>query len=219
MATNPDFNVALLLRSYYRGLERRRWYHHRMMIGGTTSRLILRPLELADAEQIQAIFPRWEIVRYLKNVVPWPYPADGARHFCEKVALPLAARGEAWHWTLRLKSAPDQLIGVINLRKGEGHHRGFWLGLDWQRRGLMSEACVWANDYWFDNLGFPLLRVAKAIENRASRCISVRQGMRLVGTEMKDYVCGRLPSEIWEITAKEWHAWKARLGEPLITPS
>ncbi len=164
---------------------------------------------MADAEQIQVIFPHWEIVRYLKNVVPWPYPADGALHFCENVALPQAARGEAWHWTLRLKSAPEQLIGVINLRNGEGDHRGFWLGLPWQRQGLMSEACVWVNDYWFDTLGFPLLRVTKAIENRSSRRISERQGMRLVGTKTKDYVIGTMESEIWEITADEWRAWKA----------
>jgi RimJ/RimL family protein N-acetyltransferase len=181
-----------------------------MMIEGTTSRLILRPLQVDDAEQIQEIFPRWEIVRYLKNVVPWPYPADGARFFCEEVALPQAARGESWHWTLRLKSAPEQLIGVINLRQSTRNNRGFWLGLDWQGQGLMSEACVWANDYWFDNLGFPVLRVSKAVENRASRRISEKQGMRLVGTEMTDYVGGRLQSEKWEITAEEWWAWKAR---------
>jgi RimJ/RimL family protein N-acetyltransferase len=183
-----------------------------MMTEGATSRLILRPMELSDAEQIQAIFPRWEIVRHLKKVVPWPYPDDGARHFIEKIALPQAERGEAWHWTLRLKSDPRQLIGVINLRKGEKNNRGFWLGLDWQGRGLMSEACVWANDHWFAKLGFPVLRVSKAIENTASRRISEKQGMRLVGTEMKDYVCGPLLSEIWEITAEEWRLWKARSG-------
>lgn len=183
-----------------------------MAIDGTTNRLLLCPLELADAEQIQVLFPHWEIVRYLKNVVPWPYPADGARSFCEEIALPQAARGEAWHWTLRLKSAPEQVIGVINLRAGKRNHRGFWLGLGWHGQGLMSEACVWANDYWFDKLGNGLLRVSKAVENVASRRISEKQGMRLVGTEWKDYVCGRRPSEIWEITAEEWRAWTVRMA-------
>lgn len=187
-------------------------YDLRMMIGGTTSRLVLRPLEPDDAEQIQALFPRWEIVRYLQKVVPWPYPDDGARRFCEGVALPQAARGEAWNWTLRLKSVPGQVIGVINLRKGERNNRGFWLGPDWQGQGLMSEACIWATDYWFDKLSFPVLRVSKAMENVASRRISEKQGMRLVGTEMSDYVSGRLLSEIWEITAEEWRSWKARSG-------
>jgi hypothetical protein len=34
--------------------------------------------------------------------------------------------------------------------------------------------------------------------------------MRLVGMEERDYVSGRLPAEIWEITSDEWRAWKAR---------
>lgn len=46
-----------------------------------TLRLTLRPLELADAEQVQALFPKWEIVRYLTAQVPWPYPADVAFQF------------------------------------------------------------------------------------------------------------------------------------------
>jgi len=53
-----------------------------------TSRLFLQPLELADAEQVQRLFPHWQIVRYLASVVPWPYPPDGARQFFRDVALP-----------------------------------------------------------------------------------------------------------------------------------
>lgn len=35
-----------------------------------TPRLLLRPLQLEDAEAIQRIFPQWEIVRYLSARVP-----------------------------------------------------------------------------------------------------------------------------------------------------
>ncbi len=180
-----------------------------MVPQGETKRLILRPLALADAPRIQELFPHWEIVRYLQNRVPWPYPSDGALHFIRDVALPAIERGEAWHWTLRLKSAPDQIIGCLDLRKGDEDNRGFWLGLKWQGQGLMSEACEWANDFWFEQLGFPVLRVAKAAENTTSRRISEKQGMRLVGTAEKDYVSGRLPAEIWEITADDWREWRA----------
>ena len=38
-----------------------------------TPRLELRPLELADAEQTERIFPQWEIVRFLASVVPGPF--------------------------------------------------------------------------------------------------------------------------------------------------
>lgn len=180
-----------------------------MIPAGETARLILRPIAIEDAAQIQEMFPQWEIVRYLRNVIPWPYPAGGALQFVRDFASPAIARGDAWVWTLRLKTAPEQIIAVIDLRRGPEDNRGFWIGLPWQGQGLMSEACVWVNDFWFETLGFPVLRVAKACDNTTSRRISEKQGMRLVGVEERDYVCGRLPSEIWEITAGEWHAWKA----------
>jgi RimJ/RimL family protein N-acetyltransferase len=126
------------------------------------------------------------------------------------VALPAIERGDQWHWTLRLKSNPTELIGSISLMPNQRDHRGFWLGLPWQGRGLMSEACEVATDYWFDKLGFPVLRTSKAIANAASRRISEKQGMRIVGTEERDYVSGRLPSETWEVTADEWHAFRRR---------
>ena len=177
---------------------------------GTTARLILRPLSLDDAGQIQLQFPHWEVVQFLLNRVPWPYPPDGALTFCRDIALPQAERGEGWHWTLRLRTDPKQLIGCISLVKGDEDNRGFWLGLPWRGQGLMSEACVWVNDYWFETLGFTVLRVPKAAANFTSRRISEKHGMRLAGMTEKDYVSGRLPTEIWEITAEEWRNWKAR---------
>ncbi|MDE3187247.1 MAG: GNAT family N-acetyltransferase [Acidobacteriota bacterium] len=181
-----------------------------MICEGRTKRLLLRPLEIADAEQIQELFPRWEIVRYMLNRVPWPYPPDGALQYCRDVALKQMERGEAWHWTIRLASEPARVIGLISLVKGEQDNRGFWMGLPWQGNGYMTEACAWANDFWFETLGFPALRVAKAAANLTSRRISEKQGMRLIGTEERDYVSGRLRADVWEITAEEWRAWKTR---------
>ena len=147
-------------------------------------------------------------MRYLTKHVPWPYPPDGAYKFYRDVALPAMEQGRAWHWTLRLKSNPSQVIGSIALIRNESENRGFWLGLPWHGQGLMTEACEAVTDYWFDVLKFPVLRVPKAIANTASRRISEKQGMRVIAPEERDYVSGRLPSELWEITAEEWHAYK-----------
>jgi len=35
-----------------------------------TERLLLRPLALEDAEQVQPLFAQWEIVKYLNAAVP-----------------------------------------------------------------------------------------------------------------------------------------------------
>ena len=133
-----------------------------------TARLLLRPVELSDAEQTQRLFPQWEVVRYLANRVPWPYPADGALTYLRDMALPAMEGGDEWHWTLRLKSAPDQMIGFISLMRTPGHNRGFWLGPQWHGQGLMTEACNAVTDYWFDVLGESLLRVPEAAANLAS---------------------------------------------------
>jgi [ribosomal protein S5]-alanine N-acetyltransferase len=70
----------------------------------TTSRLILRPLDLSDGDAIQDRFPQWEIVRFLASQIPWPYPADGALTFIRDKALPAIRQGTQWHWSIRPKA-------------------------------------------------------------------------------------------------------------------
>lgn len=176
-----------------------------------TERLLLRPLELADAAQVQQLFPQWEVVRYLNAVVPWPYPPDAALLYYRDSALPAVESGEQWHWTLRLRNNPQQPIGAIGLFRGETNNRGFWLAPRWQGQGLMTEAVAAVNDYWFDVLGFAVLRAPKAAVNLASRRISEKTGMRLVSTGEGHYVSGTMPSETWEITAAEWREARKKL--------
>ncbi|MNH33731.1 hypothetical protein D3C79_942720 [compost metagenome] len=70
----------------------------------------------------------------------------------------------------------------------------------------MSEASQSVTDFWFNVLGQSVLRVPKAKDNLASRRVSERNGMRIVATEENDYIGGRMPTEIWEITRAEWNA-------------
>lgn len=170
----------------------------------SSPRLTLVPLAQDDAEAIQILFPHWNIVAFLAPQVPWPYPDDGAAVFLRDIALPTMAKGEAWHWSLRPKMNPDRLIGVISLRAGPDDNRGFWVAAEWQRRGLATEASEAVTDFWFEGLGNTILRVPKAIDNAGSRRISELSGMRVVWTGERDFVSGRHPAEIWEITADEW---------------
>ena len=174
-----------------------------------TPRLILRKISLEDGPAVQAIFPQWEIVAFLGHTVPWPYPPDGALTFIRDRVLPAMEEGSQWVWSIRPKEAPDQLIGIINLTDGDDNNRGFWLAPDWQGQGLMTEACIAVNDFWFETLDRPVLRVPKAVDNVRSRRISERMGMRIVSTREQDFVCGRRLTEVWEITRDEWRDWRA----------
>jgi ribosomal-protein-alanine N-acetyltransferase len=175
-----------------------------------TARLWLRPLQLSDAEQVQKLFPRWEIVKYLNARVPWPFPEDGVHTYYRDIALPAIERGEEWHWVVVLKDAPEQIIGSISLTLRSEINRGFWIAPEWQRRGLMTEAVAEVTRFWFEDLKQPRLRVKKAIANVASRAISVREGMQCIGVTEDDYVCGRLPTEVWEMDAATWSEGRAR---------
>ena len=169
-----------------------------------TKRLTLRPVTLDDAPATQRLFPHWEIVRNLGHNIPWPYPEDGALQFYRDVALPAMERGEQWLWAIRLKQGPSHLVGCIGLNLVRDNNRGFWLDSSWQGQGLMLEASSAVTDYWFETLGWPVFRVPKAIANVRSRRISERTGMRVIKTGERDYVSGRFPAEVWEITRDEW---------------
>jgi RimJ/RimL family protein N-acetyltransferase len=188
-----------------------------MIVGLETRRLLLRPLQLSDAEDAERLFPHWDIVKFLNAAVPWPFPENQVFPHYRDVILPAIERGEEWHWSLRLKESPEHLIGKISLHRDEWNNRGYWLGLPWHGQGLMTEAVAAVNDYWFDVLGFEVLRAPKAVANVASRRISEKTGMRRIATLERDYVCGRLPAEVWEITAQEWRDWKTWMGLPGVS--
>ena len=175
-----------------------------------TERLLLIPLTADDAPQIQVLFPQWEIVRYLAAGFPWPFPEDGASRYVNNVALPAAANGTAWFWTIRLKTAPERVIGLITLSDEVDNNRGFWLDPRWHRQGLMTEACRRVTDFWFNTLNREVLRAPKACDNSGSKKISHRSGMRLIRVEKKQFICGLLDAELWEITKAEWNALAAQ---------
>jgi len=179
-----------------------------------TARLLLRPLAIEDAAQVQELFPQWEVVRHLAARFAWPFPPEGVLTYYRDQALPAMARGDEWHWTLRLKPEPNTIIGAIGLMREPAppdpnhSHRGFWPAPQHHNQGLMTEAVITINDYWFDVLLFPVLRTGKAAANVTSRRISEKTGMRLIATGENDYISGHQPSETWEITREQWHAWR-----------
>lgn len=172
-----------------------------------TERLRLWPLDMDDAPAIQRRFPRWEVVRHMGMQIPWPYPDDGAETACRMFTDEMA-RGLKHHWSLRLKSDPDTLIGVISLwrREGERDNRGFWLDPDHWGRGLMTEAADRVTDYAFRDLGWPELWFTNSQANVRSARVKERQGATLAYSEPATYVGGPGVRQVWVLKASDWLA-------------
>lgn len=171
-----------------------------------TERLLLKPLGVNDIAALQQVFPQWEIVRWLDATVPWPFPADGACYFVEHVVLPQMESGTGWHWSIRRRADPNALIGEITLQEVERRNRGFWIVPEWQGHGYASEAAEAVTQFWFEDLGKPVLHVPKAAANLASRRISERQGMRVIDKFKGQLVGGEYDFELWELSRAEWLA-------------
>jgi len=172
-----------------------------------TSRLILRPLALADAPAIQRQFNNWNIIRNLASVVPWPYPDDGAETFVKLQLAKIAAGEEIYQWVLVLRSGDGQAIGNIHFRPGSDApkgNRGFWLAEPYWNRGLMTEAITAVNDFAFRTLGIDGFHVCNVASNAASRRVKQKTGAEFVGYIELSHHNGQSKSERWRVTRENW---------------
>jgi ribosomal-protein-alanine N-acetyltransferase len=173
-----------------------------------TSRLRLMPLSLTDIPGIQKHFSHWEIIQHLSDRVPWPYPADGAKQFVTDISLPAIERGEQLVWAIRLKTHPDETVGVIDYRY-EGNlygNRGFWLAKHLHGQGYMTEAITSFQDYILLERGVESFIVHNATDNPASRRLKEKTGAVFLGEVILSHRNGCNTAEKWVITREGWLA-------------
>lgn len=145
-----------------------------------TPRLHLRPVVESDVPNIQRHFAHWDIIQHLLTVVPWPYPDDGAMTFFKTVIEPKQGKDE-WFWAINEKERPNDLIGVISLRRDRvenGENCGFWLALPFHGQGYMTEALRGVIGKAFDELGYEEILIACHAGNKASRRTQEKAGLK-----------------------------------------
>jgi RimJ/RimL family protein N-acetyltransferase len=173
-----------------------------------TRRLILRPMALSDAPAIQRHFNNWNIIRTLGTVVPWPYPADGAKTFIKRELAKISAGEEIYHWVLVLRAGDGEAIGSINFRPrasgGQKGNRGFWLAEPYWKKGLMTEAVAAVNDFAFLTLGLESFVVCNVASNVASRRVKQKTSAEFVGHIELPHHNGESKSEQWKVTRESW---------------
>ena len=178
----------------------------------TTDRLKLRPIVLSDAPAIQRHFGRWEIIKNLSAAVPWPYPEDGAYIFIRDTILPGMESGNTMAWAIVLKEGPDEAIGLLEYRCSPDvtDNRGFWLAVEHQGRGYMTEAVTAFQDHIFFDLSVEHIHVLNSRSNAASRRIKEKTGAEYVGTVKLDHHEGDSQTQKWIVTRERWALIRGR---------
>ncbi len=180
-----------------------------------TERLILRPLQLADAPALQKHFNNWNIIKHLNENIPWPYPDNGAYEFFKNDALPRITQGHAHLWTITLRALPNATpIGLIEFRailtKDNQENRGFWIGEPFWNNGYMSEAVEAVNDFIFFDHKKEKITLQNYKMNTASRRVKEKTGATYLKTFPKKWRGENREIELWELTAEQWKKFKSK---------
>ena len=177
----------------------------------TTRRLTLKPLTRDDADWIQEKFNNWDIIQYLNANIPWPYPEDGAMMFLNNTVLPQMKDNTAIHWGIFLKNKTEEGIGVISFRDQADEydgHRGFWMDVNHQGKGYMTEAVAAVNDFVFDVLEYDEFLAENALSNLASRRVKEKTGAVFLETKKRRFNFGDEEAQVWKITKQSWYKYR-----------
>lgn len=152
-----------------------------------TERLILRPLEPADAGTIRALAGEREVASTTLHI-PHPYPEGAAEQF---ILHTREAAEAGLGYTYGLVRKPDGgLIGCMGLAGISSVHRraelGYWIGRPYWNRGYATEAARRLVQFGFEELGLNRIWACHMTGNPASGRVMQKAGMTFEGVHRQD---------------------------------
>jgi len=152
-----------------------------------TGRLILRPFQLADAENVRELAGATEIYATTLNI-PHPYREGMAEKWIATHGSEFY-QGRGVQLAITLKEA-GRLIGAIGLVRTPIHRRaelGYWIGVPHWGNGYCTEAAREIIRYGFETLDIHKINAHHLNENPASGRVMEKVGMKKEGV-MSDEV-------------------------------
>ncbi|MEX1000105.1 MAG: GNAT family protein, partial [Thermodesulfobacteriota bacterium] len=142
-------------------------------------------LELINQSHADELFDLVDDNReYLKEWLPW---LDNNRYFQNtidfiKISQIQYERNETVQFALMYKG---KVAGVVGYHRIDWLNRstsiGYWLGEQYQGKGLITKSCSKVLDYSFDRMGLNRIEIRCATENLKSRAIPKRLGFKEEG--------------------------------------
>jgi RimJ/RimL family protein N-acetyltransferase len=178
-----------------------------------TARLILRPLEPRDADDLWTHASDPAVSRYMA----WATHRDKheTRAFID-AQIEARARGTDLAWAIVPSGHDGRASGCIGLHgitwtfrawRIDRAELGYWLGAPLWARGLMTEAATAATTWAFETLGLHKITIGCIEGNRASQKIIEKLGYRFLAKHEDDvWRDGRWWNHLrYELLASEWN--------------
>jgi RimJ/RimL family protein N-acetyltransferase len=151
-------------------------------------RCTIRPWRPDDAESLVKHANNHKVWLGLRDRFPHPYTIQDAHEFLQRATSEQPT-------TKFCIEVNGRAVGGMGICLGQDVHRhtatlGYWLGENFWRRGIMTEAVAAFTDFWFDN--FPLHRISAEVfaNNPASARVLEKAGFvfegRLKNNVIKD---------------------------------
>ena len=147
-----------------------------------THRLVLRPVEVADAERFVQIQSNWNVVRMLR-MADFP-PTRESMSAWLATAQRERARGTAFRFAVVKDGAVIGCADIDEIADGWGD-LGYWLDEANWGDGFATEAAAAVRDFALADLELDGLRSGHAADNPASGKVLVRLGFHRVANERR----------------------------------
>ncbi|MFC4036338.1 GNAT family N-acetyltransferase [Streptomyces polygonati] len=152
----------------------------------TTDRLLLRPLEPADAQAVYAACQDPEIPRWTS--VPSPYALANATDFIGRICVEGWRDDTLFNFGVFTRATGD-LVGSMGLlrlgRLPAPDHQaelGYWTAEEQRGKGYTVEAARAACDWAFETLAVERIEWYAEAGNEGSRAVALRLGFVMEGT-------------------------------------
>jgi RimJ/RimL family protein N-acetyltransferase len=152
-----------------------------------TERLLLRPVDLSDAPEVQRLASDHEIARNTASI-PHPYPEGAAEAWIRRHLEGPAPNEDI---TLAVVRRPeDDLVGVVGLNLRGEHRRGelgYWIGREHWGQGYATEAAARIVRFGFEELELHRIHACVFDRNPASARVLRKLGMRDEGVSREHW--------------------------------
>ncbi|PZO19881.1 MAG: RimJ/RimL family protein N-acetyltransferase [Leptolyngbya foveolarum] len=175
--------------------------------GQIGDRTYLRPLAIADAEELCALVEANRA--YLREWLPW---LDSSRTVADSRGFIQSSsdRAQANNGFTLAILVNDKIAGIVGLNYINWDNRlsgiGYWLAQTHQRKGIMTRSCHAVLDHGFNILELNRIDIRCAPQNVQSQAVAKRLGLLYEGT-LRDaerlYDCF-VDHQVYSMLRREW---------------